>query len=284
MKHRTTLIRLGALAALGALVLTACGGAAPVTIRPSDQAPAGHLLTAAQARALPEPTFTPTPTATSSVPGVVAPSAAAEERVQGPPGNPSATTFADPPAVGRYPHRIVVTGGFGRQELSFEVDMREPTSAAGGRRQLQVWDVPEFPQEFQYLWKADRLLLERIKTTNPDGSEQECQLDPPAISLRLPMAIGESWDDEYSCGEAQTESSSEVIRTERVKIGDAEVDTFVVRTKSTTDARGDTSRETTTAWYAPEQRLFVIVESQSKGSFGTYDVTIEALSVSPSGG
>ena len=259
-------------------VLSACGGGAP-RAQPTPTVPAAHLMSAEDAAEL--PSVEPIVPDETVDPDVVAPTAGPVEREPGPPGNPVASSFADPPAVGRYPYKVTVSGVFGTNTVEYEVEMREPTAAAGGRRQVQFWDIPNFPQEFTYLWRTDELLLERVKSTQIDGTEQNCKFDPPQLTLQLPMAVGETWETDVECDGARTKGTAEITRTERVTINGVDVDTFVIEGTSETTADGQTFTQESTTWYAPKERLFVLLHTTQ--SDGTNDVTtsVEALSIAP---
>lgn len=280
MKHRSMFVRSGAFGALIALALAACGSGAQTPLVQGSQIPAGRVLTPREARAVPKVSATPTETPTV-VPGVVAQPTVRPKRPQGPPGNPQALSFADPPAPGRYPHQITIEGDFGTQIVTVDVDIKGAESVPGGRRQIQLWDIEDFPQQFTYGWTQQRLLLERVEATNIDGSRTECDIEPPSVQAQLPMSVGKAWDIDYKCDDTQTTGTSEVIRTERVRIGDTQTDTFVIETIATTTSKDGDIKQKTRTWYAPKERLFVIVETESKSDDGTVKVAIDALSLTP---
>ena len=271
--------RTGALIVVLALAGVACGGE-PETFAAIDQAPAATIVTARQARE-----FVPAPEdvldLTEEDPGGVASPGAAPREI-GPSGNPVAQTLADPPVPGRYPHRLTASGAFGAQVVSFEVEIENAVEQGGGREQVQRWDVPDFEQSFTYRWTPQQLLLTEITFTGFDGRTETCTYEPPQLQVQLPISVGSTWEAETTCGETRERTTSEVIRTEQLTIGGVIVDTFVIQTSGVT-RRGDDREETTAiAWYAPDQRLFVRVETETENpDVGTIRIEIEATSVVP---
>lgn len=271
--------RAAALIVALALAGVACGGE-PETFAAVDQAPAATIVTARQARE-----FVPAPEdvldLTEEEPNGAGPGAAAPREI-GPPGNPVAETLADPPQSGRYPHRLTASGAFGAQVVSFEVDIEEPREAGGGREQVQFWDIPDFEQSFVYRWTPQQLHLIEVTATGPDGREETCRYDPPLLQVQLPISVGSTWEAESTCGDTRERGTAEVIRTEQLTIGGVTVDTFVIQSTGVS-RRGDTrEEETAIVWYAPEQRLFVRLETETENpEVGTIRIEVEATSVVP---
>lgn len=267
------------------LALSACGGseADPTQGFAGPLYPAATLLSDEQAE---EFVPTPEPVDASPTPSIVTvkPTAfAGDNRQVGPPGNPVASTLADPPAEGLYQYRFTVQGDFGEQSNDFAIAVSEPRTVRGGTTQTHVWEIEGFPQTFDYRYTAQRLFLERVESTQPDGSTFECIFDPPHVEMQLPLSAGAGWNGTTSCeGEDQTaEFESEVVRTERVEVAGTAVDTFVVRTITVAD---DDSRTVQTVWFAPTVRMYVLFEQEIHSeTFGSLRTTAEMLSLTPSG-
>ena len=268
------------------LALSACGGSdKPNQGFAGPIFPAATLLTDEQAEQF---VRAPAPVQASSTPSVVAvapTSFAGTQRQIGPPGNPSAATLSDPPASGLYGYKITVQGDFGEESSEFAVSVEEPRTVRGGTTQTHEWQIEDFPQVFHYRFTSQRLLLERVESTQFDGSQYDCEFDPPQVELQLPLHVDASWSGTSACKGDDTTSgeySAEVIRTERVEIAGTQVDTFVVRTETTTS---DGSETIETAWYAPTVRMFVILDQEvHTATFGSFKSTVEATSLTPTEG
>lgn len=102
-----------------------------------------------------------------------------------------------------------------------------------------------------------------------DRPPRRCNLEPPLLTLPLPLEVGLTWESASACGEGERrtteETSGRVARTERISVAGHEFDTFVIETSS---GRGQRERfwfvNKSTSWFAPE--LGMRVRSTSVGT------------------
>jgi hypothetical protein len=133
---------------------------------------------------------------------------------------------------------------------------------ADGLRQRSVRDLRESDgdgsvTETVLLFRADGVYLESVKSTTivaGFGNTSEFRPEHPALVAKTGAAPGDHVEFTMSGDGSTAHVTIDVVREERVKVGDQEIDTFLVRTETlfSGDVEGESSSDT---WYAPDRLL-----------------------------
>jgi hypothetical protein len=261
-----TLARAALVAAALGMLLSACGGGAKANgLEASPKVPAATLLGGKAAKKVEKQleNVQTSPTATASAPEQPL---AIPARTPGPEGNPVAgPSLRTPPKAGAYHASGFFIGqGIPRQDFEFDVTH---TDLAGGK-QREVWEIQGTPQqpEFLYRYEESQILLLQVKNADFGGGGGPCTFKPPAVAVKLPLEVGATWTYSTRCEEQKekpSESVQRVVRTERMRIGDEDVDTFVIESKDPSNPDQGTSL----VWFAPSHNLVVRQEIRSGNQF-----------------
>lgn len=135
-----------------------------------------------------------------------------------------------PPAVGTYRYRLDA-GGADPEEVRTVVT--DP-GGEGLRREVDV-DSGRGRVRSLLVWSPQAVVAER-STFLTDAGEFECVWQPAIVELPQPLAQGASWSVDSSCettidggpGRIRREARREVTGTERVQVGEATVEVWVV--------------------------------------------------------
>ncbi len=114
-----------------------------------------------------------------------------------------------------------------------------------------------------------RITFRRTKVTFAGfGRDDRRSVDPPSLFLPANPAPGANWRESYRTGDINVKVENRIVRRERVRVGDREVDALVVTSHSDTDGPHPGTRDET-LWWAPALALPVRwdVEMDIGGTF-----------------
>jgi hypothetical protein len=175
-----------------------------------------------------------------------------------------------PTEPGTYRYRQSGSSKFGTftaypdPEGTLTVDRATPTP--DGRKQVQTRRFSSNQSQKQtFLFRSDSIQL--LETASSFGGQQQvCDPQPPLTVVKLPLKVGTKWTDAATCNGQNITLSGEVLRTERRKVGDASVPTYVVHVVSHFRGSGFSIDDDLTVWLSPAYRLYVHTVDSTKGT------------------
>jgi hypothetical protein len=203
---------------------------------------------------------------------------------------------ASPPAAGTYTYHLTRSGN----SSDTTVKVADDGHAADGVQQVITQNEGSGSISNHVTWRSDGELL-RVTDFNSPQSSSACDWQPDIVQVRLPLAVGVSWDVDSSCQTvfagtpttAREAFHATVVRYEQLVVGGKAVDCWVIsRSDKTTLTSAQYTVEqqgTSTVWWAPSAGLDVRTETKgtttatSKGQNHTSDTTIteQLASLSP---
>ena len=167
----------------------------------------------------------------------------------------AAATGGPAPGVYRYSASGSETGGVGPLAITRSLPAQARlvvTSRAGG------WDA-EMDYSRQHIESMRvarhggelRVTFRRTKVTFAGfGRDDRRAVEPPSLFLPARPSPGEHWRESYRTGDINVRVDNRIVRRERARVGDREIDVLVVTSHSETDGPHPGTRDET-LWWAP---------------------------------
>lgn len=100
-----------------------------------------------------------------------------------------------------------------------------------------------------------RVTFRRTKVTFAGfGRDDRRAVEPPSLFLPANPAPGDHWSESYRTGDINVRADNRILRRERMRVGDREVDVLVLTSSSVTDGPHPGTR-TETIWWSPALSL-----------------------------
>jgi hypothetical protein len=257
-----------ALPVVGAVaILAACSSATP---RGVVQTARNQPTTSAQPTAAATPTPLFTTAAPSHAPAAMATPVPAGHTGHVAPAAASGPVTLNPPAPGTYEYTM--TGDGGSQNLNVAV------SSLQGTTDTLTWHSSSGGQSGQLdmtlSWPGSGVFITEVLYKT--AVTYTCALSPPVEVAPSPLAVGDSWSSDSTCGVAggtvHWTEQDHVTGTDTVQVGGASVLTYLIAASRAVTFTSATSTVTSTTsasdWFAPSLGLEVRDQSTTTTSSG----------------
>jgi hypothetical protein len=204
---------------------------------------------------------------------------------------------ASPPKTGTYTYHVTR----GSDSSNTTVKVADDGRAADGVQQAITQNQGSESITNHVTWRSDGEVLRSTDFNSPQGSSP-CDWQPDILQVKLPLAVGVSWDVDSSCqavlaGTPTTTHEvfhAKVVRYEQLVVGGTAVDCWVLsrseKTTLTSTQFNVDQQGTSTVWWAPSAGLDVRTETKGtvtstyKGQPHSSDtnLTEQLASLSPS--
>ncbi|MGH2812107.1 MAG: hypothetical protein ACRDI1_05275 [Actinomycetota bacterium] len=178
-----------------------------------------------------------------------------------------------PPASGTYHYDVSLTNPFGSGEAEASFITSVPIEIEPGKWRVKTeWRMDTPPvtliRRKTELWTREGLLREEEEVENLYSSKTiRCRYDPPLLSLRFPIVLGDKWEVAVDCQDQRDTQRYDVVEFEDVRVDREDLDAVVIHRVSLRDDR------TNVYWFSPQHRLFLkLFENDRQASTETTQV------------
>jgi hypothetical protein len=167
---------------------------------------------------------------------------------------------------------LVVAPAQGEPAGSYDFDIRYFPGSAGQHDERHI-----------YRYDRDQVVLSyENATVSCGGVQQASQVDfnPPQVRVQLPLRVGARWSTTTGDSDRTEDATSQVLRTEPVRLAGAEVATYVIET-TVRITGSETGSRLQRWWYAPSLALpvkwFEHIDGSRSGATYSEDATVTVV-------